>query len=187
MARKTDRNARILDAALTLAAERGWNAVSMSDIAAAAEVAPAQLYAAYPTKTAILSALIARTDEAVLRDGSGGSEGDSRRDRLFDLLMRRLEVLAPHKEGIRAMLADVPRDPVSTLAAAPPLLRAMTWMLDAAGVPADGLSGLLRAQVLAGVYLATLRTWSRDDSPDMARTMAALDRNLRRAGRLLGI
>ena len=29
------------------------------------------------------------------------------------------------------------------------------------------------------VWLATLRVWVRDDSPDLARTMAALDRHLR--------
>jgi len=33
------------------------------------------------------------------------------------------------------------------------------------------------------VWLKTLRVWLDDDSPDLARTMAALDRNLGRAGR----
>ena len=45
---------------------------------------------------------------------------------------------------------------------------------------AGGLRGALRIKALGLVYLATLRVWLRDDSPDMAPTMAALDRHLRR-------
>ena len=36
------------------------------------------------------------------------------------------------------------------------------------------------------VWLATIRVWMDDDSPDLARTMAALDRHLRRADRMVG-
>ena len=34
---------------------------------------------------------------------------------------------------------------------------------------------------LAVVFAATVQVWLRDDSEDMAKTMAALDRNLKRA------
>ena len=47
-----------------------------------------------------------------------------------------------------------------------------------------GLRGALRVKALAVAYLATLRVFLRDDSPDMAATMAALDRNLSHLGRL---
>ncbi|MEE3092498.1 MAG: TetR family transcriptional regulator, partial [Pseudomonadota bacterium] len=41
--------------------------------------------------------------------------------------------------------------------------------------------GLLRAKGLLAVWLITERVWLGDDSPDLGPTMAALDRNLRRA------
>jgi hypothetical protein len=34
---------------------------------------------------------------------------------------------------------------------------------------------------LTALYLYTVRTWIEDDSEDMAKTMAALDKNLERA------
>jgi len=39
----------------------------------------------------------------------------------------------------------------------------------------------LRSKGLLAIWLATLKVWLEDDSPDLAPTMAALDRNLRRA------
>ena len=57
----------------------------------------------------------------------------------------------------------------------------MAWMLEGAGLSAAGITGALRVKVLLGVWTATVRVWLRDEDPDLGRTMAALDRNLRRA------
>ena len=57
----------------------------------------------------------------------------------------------------------------------------MIWMLEAAGIPANGPRGAVIALGLAGIYLYTLRIWVGDNSPDMGKTMAALDRALDRA------
>jgi hypothetical protein len=56
----------------------------------------------------------------------------------------------------------------------------MSAILTQAGVSASGPIGWLRCKGLAAVWLAALCTWVKDDSPDHARTMAALDGNLRR-------
>jgi hypothetical protein len=70
------------------------------------------------------------------------------------------------------------------------LLRSLAAMLEAARISSSGVKGLIRTKGLAAIYLATLRIWLRDDSPDMAKTMASLDGHLRRvealAGRLRG-
>jgi len=63
----------------------------------------------------------------------------------------------------------------------------MAWALEAAGVSTGGLRGILRMKALAGLYLMTMRTWLRDETPDQAETMASLDRNLKRMGRFVGI
>ena len=59
----------------------------------------------------------------------------------------------------------------------------MGWTLEAAGVGSAGRIGALRWVGLAAVYLEAFRAWARDESEDMARTMAALDRALARADR----
>ena len=108
----------------------------------------------------------------------------SARDRLFEVLMRRLDSLKPHREALGNIVFDNARDPVSALCGLGRLERSMAAMLEAARLSAGGLRGLLRAKALGVAYLATLRVFLSDDSPDLAATMAALDRNLRRLDRL---
>ncbi|MGE4220137.1 MAG: TetR family transcriptional regulator [Alphaproteobacteria bacterium] len=184
MAKRAEPADRMLDAALKAVAERGWAALSMADIAAAAGVPLAQVHARFRSKSAILSAYGRRIDAAVLAEAAAPDAEDDARDRLFDILMLRFEVLSRDRDAVLAILADAPRQPGTALCALPSLVGSMGWMLEAAGLSASGWRGLLRAKGLAAVWLATLEAWRRDESEDLSRTMAALDRNLRRAAGL---
>jgi hypothetical protein len=61
----------------------------------------------------------------------------------------------------------------------------MHWMLEAAGIGTEGATGGLRVTGLAAVYASVFSIWLEDDDPGHARTMAALDRRLRRGERSL--
>jgi len=74
----------------------------------------------------------------------------------------------------------LPGDPVTVLCAGASFLRSMRWMLEAANISTGGFRGTLAVKLTAAAYLSTMRVWQRDDSPDLARTMAALDARLRR-------
>ena len=63
----------------------------------------------------------------------------------------------------------------------------MACMLEAAGLSTTGVRGALRVKGLGAVYLVVLRTWLGDDDPDLARTMAMLDRMTRRAESLAAL
>ncbi len=176
---------RMVDAALALAAERPWQEISLREIAEASGLPLAEAYRCGASKQAILEAFLRRTDAAVLAEGAMEAEEGSARDRVFDILMRRFDALQPHRKALASILLAQTRDPVSALASLAALQRSMTWMLEAAGLEADGLRGLARTRGLTLLYLATLRTWLRDESLDLAKTMAALDGYLRRVEALL--
>jgi AcrR family transcriptional regulator len=179
-ARPADPAKHVIETALRLAVEHGWASLALADIAAAAKLPLAELYAAYPSKTAILVALSRAVDREVLAGLEPGTE-ESTRDRLFDLIMKRFDALAPHRDGLAAVARDAGRDPVAALCGLGQLTRSMALTLEAAGVSSSGLAGALRIKGLGAIYLATMRDWFRDDSADKARTMAALDARLRRA------
>lgn len=180
VARKKSVPDQILSAALTLAATKSWRSISLAEIAAEAGVSLAEAYAAYPTKTAILIGLLAQTDQRVLSE-DGIDFQEPARDRLFDVLMRRFDALDPHKPAVRAIIKDLPLDPPSWIVALPNFAVSMAWMLEAAGLSSTGLAGAIRIKGLALIYLNALRIWLNDDTEDMAGTMAAVDRGLRRA------
>ncbi len=176
---------RILDAALGLAARRGWRRTGLADIATEAGIGLDRLRSQFASKPAIVNGLIRRTDERVL--ALGAAEGSSARDRLFDVLMRRFDALHSDRSGIAAILRDVCLDPMAAMCHAPRLMASMAWMLEAAGLDSSGPVGLLRVKGLAAVHLWALRAWLGDDSRDLAKTMAALDRGLRQAEALAGL
>lgn len=180
---KADPGARMIDAALTLAARQGWRRTGLAEIAAEARLPLGEAYALHRSKASILAAFVRRIDEAVLAGGPA-EPGETPRDRLFEVLMRRFDALAPHRPALRAILRDSIGDPAALLGI-PRLLRSMAWMLEAAGLDATGWRGRLRIKLLAGLYLSVLRVFLDDGSTDLARTMAALDRALRRGDALL--
>jgi AcrR family transcriptional regulator len=179
---------QVIDAALALAAERGWRELNLADIAEAAKLPLSKVHPVYSSKAAILRGFTRRIDAAVLAAeepdaGEGGGEGNAR-DRLFEVLMRRFDALKPHREALGNIVFDEARDPVSALCGLGRLERSMAAMLEAARLSAGGLRGGVRAKALGLTYLATLRVFLSDDSADLAATMAALDRNLGRLDRL---
>jgi AcrR family transcriptional regulator len=175
---------RLVDAALTLAASQGWGQTGMAAIAAKAGLSLGEAYAAAPSKFALLAAFHRRVDKAALADAVDSAELP--RDRLFDVLMRRFDALAPHRPALRSILRDSLGDPAAVFGV-PTLIRSMGWMLEAAGISAAGLRGRLRGQLLTGLYLSVLRVFIEDDSTDLARTMAVLDQRLRWAESWLGL
>jgi AcrR family transcriptional regulator len=174
-----DPRKRVISVALALAAERGWRDLALADVAAAAGLSLAELYALHPSKQAILDAFVRDVDMAVLGE-TQAPEGPAK-DRLFDVLMRRLDKLDPHKAALQRIADDTACDPLQVICGFARLDRSMAAMLEAAGISSGGFAGIIRAKGLTAVYLTALRAWLRDESEDKAKTMAALDRALGRA------
>lgn len=181
MAKKAERSPHhVARTAIDLAGDRGWQALTLTEVADAAKVSLADLYRSYASKADLLAGFMQSIDEDVLAGGAPDPE-DSPRDRLFDLLMRRFDALNAHRDGVRAVLRDLRYDPLAMIAQQPALERAMRWTLEAAGLSSGGLLGMVKVRALGLIYLLVLRTWAEDDSEDMSRTMAALDNRLRQA------
>lgn len=162
-------------------AEKGWRRATVAEAARAAALPPARARERFPGRNAVLLKFGRMADQAALADSA--SEG-AVRDRLFDLLMRRFDVLQAHRAGVVTLLHALPANPPVALLLACATRRSMRWMLEGAGSSALGLRGELRLRGLIGVWLWTLRAWERDESADLSGTMAALDAALRRAERL---
>jgi len=176
---------RIIDAALTRIASDGWRHLSLAAVADAAGLPILRVYRTFGSKQAILRALHRRVDEAALAQPPPAEPAERPRDRLFDLLMRRFDKLQPYKPALEVLRRELPGDPATLLCAGTALLRSMRWMLEAADISTGGFRGALAVELTAVAYLATMRVWQRDDLPDLARTMAALDARLRRIERWL--
>jgi AcrR family transcriptional regulator len=183
-----ERSARdtIIAAFMELLAAHRIEEIGFADIASRAGVSLAELRGEFGSKLAILAAHIKSVDRSVLTHDDADMAGEPPRERLFDVLMRRLEILAPHKQAVRSLLRSVGCNPGLAFALNGMATRSQQWMLTAADISAAGPRGVLRAQGLALLYARVLRVWINDEDPGLARTMAALDRELGRAQRWSG-
>jgi AcrR family transcriptional regulator len=177
---------KIIAALMALLAEKSIEQIGLADIAKEAGVSLVQLRGSFSSPLAIVAAHFKDTDRAVLAADLSDMEEESPRERLFDVLMRRLEALAPHRQAIRSLLRSARRNVPLGLALNALTARSQKWMLTAAGIGVSGPRGALRAQGLALLFGSVLRAWVRDDDPGLARTMATLDRALGRGQRLSG-
>jgi AcrR family transcriptional regulator len=179
---KTNRE-KIIAALMELLAEERIEEIGFGAIARRAGLSLADCRAEFRSVLAVVSVHMKEVDRQVLAGGDADTAEEPPRERLFDVLMRRLEVLAPHKAAIRSLARSAARDPALAFALNGLAVRSMQWMLTAADISAAGPKGILRAQGLALLYASVLRTWLDDEDPGLARTMAALDRGLARGAR----
>jgi AcrR family transcriptional regulator len=177
---KDPRNA-IIDSLMELAGERSWDDITISDVAARANISLAAFRDYYPSKGAVLAGFSRRIDHIVLEAADGGDmTGEPPKERLFDVLMRRLDALAPYKLGLEAVFDWRRRDPLAATALNRVVVNSMRFMLEAAGIDSEGPVGAVKLQGLALAWARVLRVWFGDDDPGLASTMAALDRELSR-------
>jgi hypothetical protein len=189
---------KLVAAAFDAIAARGWRRFSVAGAARSADLPLDQARLRFPRKVSVLIRFGRLADAAALAAISGeGGPGSAEvprempgemtvRDRLFEMLMRRFDVLQAHRAGVIALLRHLPTDPPLAALLGCTSLASMGWLLEAAGISASGPLGRLRRKGLLGVWLWAVRAWMRDESVDLPATMAALDTALARAEQAAG-
>jgi AcrR family transcriptional regulator len=177
---------RIVAAFMGLLAENPFEQIGLADVASRAGVSLSQLRGEFGSLLAILGAHVKEIDRIVLDGVDPDLAEEPARERLFDVLMRRLEALTPYRAAIRSLTRSAMRNPGLAFAFNGLAVSSQRWMLTAANIDSAGSKGMIRAQGLAVLFACVLRTFVDDDDPNLSRTMAELDRELVRGQRWSG-
>jgi AcrR family transcriptional regulator len=184
--RGTSDRDKAVDALMALLAEQSFEDIGLAEVAGRAGLKLSALRSEFGSTLAIVGAHVKDIDRAVLAGDTADMAEEPARERLFDVLMRRLEALAPYKAAVRSLLRSARRNPGLALALNAMAVHSQSWMLEAAGIGASGTKGALRAQGAALMFARVLSVWFDDDEPGLNRTMAALGRGLASAERWAG-
>ena len=176
----------IIEALMELAGERSWEDISITDIAMRANVSLADFRDTFPSKGAVLAGFSRKVDRIVLEGTTDDLMGEPAKERLFDVLMRRLDALAPYKLGLECVAEWLARSPLAAAAVNRVELNSMRFMLEAAGLEAEGPVGAVKLQGAVFLWSRVLGVWFRDDDPGLATTMAKLDDELTRGAKVAG-
>lgn len=181
----TSPKTRVVEALMRLASDRPWVDIEIVDIAQEAGVTLSEMRDLFPSKGAILDSYTRTIDKKVIEGTSTDLVGEPARERIFDIVMRRLDAMAPHKEAIRRISMALRRDALSLLALNRSGLNSARYMLAAAGVPTEGPLGFLKLQGFVVTLSRVMETWFDDEDPSAAKTMARLDEELGRGERVM--
>jgi AcrR family transcriptional regulator len=177
------KRSKAVRAALDLAQQRDWGDITLADIAQKAGLDLGDLRAEFSCKSGILRAFQIEVDKEVLAKTKQAN--GSVRDRLFDTIMTRFEVLGPYKPALKRIACYLRCRPGETSLLACSTLASQYWMLAGSGAKLGGPSAAVRVAGLAAIYTKVFGVWLEDPSSSADRTMAALDRALNNGERML--
>ena len=172
---------QLLDALLALLHEDGAGWPTPPQLARQAGLSLRDVVLVFPGGRPDLLRLVAEdvTDQVLDDIGADPALADEApRGRLFHVLLGRFDAYGPWKPAFQRLWDTRSSDPLAAVAMLPNIAEAMRWMTVAADVAPPGPRGAVLAAVITGLWLKTLPDWFADDSPDLTRVMAALDRRL---------
>lgn len=175
-----DIRSRIIDALMKLAEQRNWDDISLLDVAGEAGITLADLRQHFHSKGAILAGLARKIDIIVLEQSFTGLAEEPPKERLLDVLLRRLDAMKAYRAGLRNIMQTACFDPFASFSLNQVLNNSMRFMLEAADLTKNDPFQGLKTQALAVAWLRILAIWVKDEDPDITRTMAALDKELTR-------
>jgi ubiquinone biosynthesis protein COQ9 len=179
---KSDPEKQLVDGAFRLLARKSWSELTLAAIARAAKLSLVDALAIAPSKAALVGVILRATAHETSRRYKPDSGPQSARERIFDVTMTWFEVQQPKKPAMRALYTGLRGDPLALISARREVIRCADQILALAEADA-GPAAFVVAGSLAGILLRATFVWI-DDGRDMDKTMAQLDRDLRRLGRL---
>ena len=182
-----DLDQRIVDAAVALAEEVGWDAVRLRDVADRLGVPLAEVLARYRDLDGVADAWFRRAWAAMLAAPPDGFAALPASERIYQVMMRWFDALAAHREVTGQTLGTklYPSHPHHWVPMIFNLSRTIQWLREVAILDAPGRRRQVEEVGLTALFLATLRDWVRDDTPGQERTRETLRRRLRWADRAM--
>ena len=184
MAKRSSPETRLADCALRQLAKKPWRDISLAGVARAAKVPLQELPLYAPAKPALIGLILRHLGRDVTAHYKPDRDGQSARDRLFDVAMAWFDAAARHKQALRALYKGLRADPFTLFDARGDIVAAGEWLMTLAEAD-KGPALALRATALAAVLARAIPVWLEDDA-DLAKTMARLDTDLRRGESVLG-
>jgi len=178
---------KILDAALLLFTEKGYEKATMRQIAAQAEMAPGSIYHHFPTKEHIVQAFydLLHEDHAQACVGILASEIRLER-RLYEVIRKIIELAEPFKKvsGVLFRVASDPKNPLSPFSAQSSPTRDKSLALfrqlvsgSSAKLPDD--VRVILADYLWLYQMGIILYWIHDTSENSQKTFRLIDRTVK--------
>jgi rpsU-divergently transcribed protein len=176
-----DSRQQILDQALILARQSGWEKLTLHDIAVTLGIPLATIYQHFPQKDDLVEAWFDRADQALLSRVPNPEWAElPPTERIEQVILCWLDAMAEYRELTGQMLLYKlePGHIHLQMAGILRISRTVQWFREAAGLKARHLHRITQEVALSSLYLATFIYWLRDTSSGQHKTRNFLHRRL---------
>lgn len=169
----------LIHSAFDLMATKGWIRLSFSDIARQQKIKLQEIHILFPSKEALLEAMLQHVDHQALilfEANTQGLHNLSEKDRLFEALMARFEAAKPYKQSLDCLYKELKMSPFLLIDCMPLGFMSIRWLLDMSNIPLTSPLDTIQIKAFAVLYLRLLSIWFKDHSEDLSKTMAEINR-----------
>ena len=162
--------------------KKGWKYFSLESLATANKSDLATIKYYFRNKSQFLESFSEMIDDKVLASVDIEEfNKNSIKDNLFELIMLRFENLNNYKTGLKNILSELKKSPVELKKIMKKILDSMDLFLEVANVKKNYLTDFIKVNIIFLIYSYVFNVWLDDQSAEMSKTMAELDKWLSRA------
>ena len=169
----------ILDKIFTNIAKDGWTKFSLLQFSKTQKISIKDLKIFFRNKDHILERFSKMIDFKVESNiDIEEMKSTSKKDNLFELIMLRLEVMQTYKVALRNILSSAKEQPIILKKLSKNIINSLDFYLELSLYYDDTPFDFLKKNAIFIVYSLTFRVWLNDESDDLSKTMAELDKFL---------
>ena len=162
--------------------KKGWSYFSLKNLAKENKSDLESIKFFFKNKSQFLESFSEMIDNKVLANiDKDEFNKNSIKDNLFELIMLRFENLNHYKTGLKILLSDLKKSPVELKKIMKKVLDSMDLFLEIANVKNNYLMDFIKVNIIFIIYSYVFNVWLDDQSSEMSKTMAELDKWLSKA------
>ena len=169
----------ILDKIFSNIARDGWTKFSLLQFSKTQKISIQDLKTFFRNKDHILERFSKMIDYKVESNiDVEEMKSTSNKDNLFELIMLRLEAMQTYKVALRNILSSAKEQPIILKKLSKNIINSLDFYLELSSYYDDTPVDFLKKNAIFFIYSLTFRVWLNDESDDLSKTMAELDKFL---------
>lgn len=179
----------IINHALKLLNYTSWSDFKMSLLAQEVGISPLTLYSFISDKTDLLISIVQEID-AISKKSYETIQYPliiNAHDKLFDIIMCRLEAMQPYKKAFQNITYEVLNTPFECFQSLPEIVRSRKKMLEMASISTNNILGMIKIKAFAIVFTIILKEWLKEETFEPSDMMIEIDKRLKQIASILKI
>ena len=182
MKKNSNKKTSYIKLAFKLIEEKGWNDFSLEKLAKEESIKIEDLIFFFKDETKLIESFSEMIDEQVIKEVDLNEfNQNSVKDNIFELIMIRFEMLSPYKKSLDILLKQLKYEPKTLKKLTKKIFNSLDLFLEISNAKNNYVFDFLKLNIMFIIYGYTFKIWLEDDSKDMGKTMAEVDKWLSEA------